>query len=633
MEIKAYNCRNKRVSPFVCNKIKIKNMKTILLFCTIFFAYGVFSQEQTIKSKIEKVKIFQNGAQINRNARANIPAGKSAIVIDDIPVDVNEESILVSADGNFMMLSVMNQIDNLPVGEGNPEELALLNRQLKLFSDSLILEKSNLEIYKSQLSLLNRLDNKFDPQDSFSLTDIKEAIEFQNNKLIEIKRKEIGSNNKIALFNSKTQDLNVKVANLPQKKFIQKRKVVINVASQTQTSGNFTISYYTKKAGWNSSYDIRVKDINNPVVLHQKADVFQNTGENWDNVLLSLSNGNPSQSGIKPSLEAYYIQYTAPVEVLKLVGIKEDKTISGTVTDKQSGQPMTGVNVIIQGSTKSTITDLNGKFSILAPKGSSSILFSFIGYKNKISPLSNQVVNIQLEYDNQQLDEVVVVGYGVSKKGGGRGPEDVPVNVVNNQTSVEFDIDVPYNIPSDGKNHSVLIRALSFPATYQYYCVPKIDKDAFLVAKITNWENSDLSEGSANLYFEGTYLGKSQLNLKGVKDTLLLSLGRDKNIKVERNPLKDNSEKQLIGNKKTDEKGFTISIKNLKKLPIDILLEDQIPLSTLEEIVISSVDLGGGKFDENSGSIKWSIKIEAQKEKTLNFKYSVKYPKGFKIIE
>jgi hypothetical protein len=609
-------------------------MKKLLLIFGLFYAsISLFSQEQTIKTKIEKVKVFLSGAQISRSAKVNIAAGKSTIVFDDIPVNVNEESILVNSTGDFMMLSVLNQIESNPVGVGSAEELTLLNRQLKQYNDSIAFEKSRLEIYKSQLSLLARLDNKFDPQDSFSLNDIKDAIEFQNVKLSDIKTSEIKSNDKILFYNSKIQELNMKISNLPQKITVQKRKVVVDLSSEAPTLGNFTISYYTGSAQWSSSYDIRVKDINNPVELHHKADIIQYTGENWDNVMISLSNGNPAESAIKPNLLANYIEYTAPVEVLKLYGIKEDKTISGTVTDKNDGQPLPGVNVQIQGTSIGAITDLNGKFTILAPKGSTAILFSFVGYKNKLSPINNQIVNIQLEYNNQQLDEVVVVGYGVQKKQVVGATTSVPVNTVINQTSVEFDIDFPYNIPSDNRKHSVMIRELSFPASYQYYCVPKLNKEAFLIAKITNWENSDLSEGSANLYFEGTYLGKSQLNLKGVKDTLLLSLGRDKNIKIERTTLKDNSSKQLIGNKKTDEKGYQISIKNLKKQPVNLLVEDQLPLSTLEEILITPLELNNGEFDQNTGSIKWPIRIESQKEKTIVFRYSIKYPKGFQISE
>lgn len=617
-------------------------MKILLLISlTIYLTCNSFSQEQTLKSKIEKVKIFQAGAQVQRSAKVNIAPGKSVIVIDDIPVDVSEESILVSSTGNFMMLSVVHQIDQQVFGENNTEDLIRLNLQIKLYNDSIIFEKSRLDIYKSQLNLLSKLDNKFDPQDSFSLNDFKEAIDFQNVKLSDIKTKEIKSNDKISLYNIKIQELNTKIANLPKKTTKSKRKIIIDISSQSATSGIFSISYYIKNAGWDSSYDIRVKDINNPVELSHKADVYQNTGENWDNVYLSLSNGNPSQSGIKPNLDTYYLQYSAPTEVLKLIGIKEDKTISGTVTDRQDGQPLPGVNVQIQGTSIGTITDLDGKFSIMAPKGSSSILFTFIGYKNRIAPLLNQVVNIQLEYDNQQLDEIVVVGYGTEKKTRKRDNETniednkeiVPVNTVNNQTSVEFDIEVPYNIPSEGRKHAVIIRELSFPATYQYYCVPKLDKDAFLIAKITNWETSDLSEGSANLYFEGTYLGKSQLDLNGVKDTLLLSLGRDKNIKIERTPLKTNNSKQLIGNKKTEEKSFLISIKNLKKQPINLLLEDQLPVSTIEDIAINPLELCGGILDSDSGKVKWTINLESQKDKTITFKYSIKYPKSFQISD
>ena len=94
---------------------------------------------------------------------------------------------------------------------------------------------------------------------------------------------------------------------------------------------------------------------------------------------------------------------------------QQSKKITGQVTD-QNGEPIIGANVIVKGSTTGTITDLDGNYSIEA-SSSDILLISYIGYNTKEIAVKNQsTVDIKLVEDTQNLDEVVVVGYGVQKK-------------------------------------------------------------------------------------------------------------------------------------------------------------------------------------------------------------------------
>lgn len=90
-------------------------------------------------------------------------------------------------------------------------------------------------------------------------------------------------------------------------------------------------------------------------------------------------------------------------------------TINGTVTDA-SGEPIPGVTVSIQGTSTGTATDMDGRYSIVAPEGS-TLVFSFIGFETQQIAVANQtVVNVTLMEDMASLEEVVVVGYGTQKK-------------------------------------------------------------------------------------------------------------------------------------------------------------------------------------------------------------------------
>ncbi|WP_200977844.1 TonB-dependent receptor [Echinicola sp. 20G] len=90
----------------------------------------------------------------------------------------------------------------------------------------------------------------------------------------------------------------------------------------------------------------------------------------------------------------------------------QESTIIGTVTDANTGETIPGVNILIEGSVKGTVTDLEGDFSIQAsPKD--VLIFSYIGYETQNITIGNEsTLNVSLETDSKQLDEVVVIGYG-----------------------------------------------------------------------------------------------------------------------------------------------------------------------------------------------------------------------------
>ena len=108
--------------------------------------------------------------------------------------------------------------------------------------------------------------------------------------------------------------------------------------------------------------------------------------------------------------------------VLALLGLfvtqsyAQSKTITGVVKD-QTGEPLIGVNVMEKGTTNGTITDVDGKYSVALTSRTPVLVFSYIGYLTQEIPVSGkQVVNVTMREDSEELDEVVVIGYGTAKK-------------------------------------------------------------------------------------------------------------------------------------------------------------------------------------------------------------------------
>jgi len=212
--------------------------------------------------------------------------------------------------------------------------------------------------------------------------------------------------------------------------------------------------------------------------------------------------------------------------------------------------------------------------------------------------------------------------------------ESVPVMVQKQvgETTITFDIAVPYTIQSDGKVQIVEIQRVTAPADYKYVTLPKLSPLAYLTANITDWAKLSLQSGEATLYFENSFVGKSTLNVNQLKDTLTISLGTDNSILVKREKRKDFTSRKTIGSNRTDTYSFLLTVRNNKSNPVKITLNDQIPISSNSSINVDAIELSGGKPDQQTGEIKWDLEIKPQETKQIILTYSVKYPKDKTII-
>jgi uncharacterized protein (TIGR02231 family) len=212
--------------------------------------------------------------------------------------------------------------------------------------------------------------------------------------------------------------------------------------------------------------------------------------------------------------------------------------------------------------------------------------------------------------------------------------EAVPIAVEKQigETTITFDIAIPYTIPSDGKIQTVEIQRLTAPADYKYVTLPKLSTLAYLTANITDWAKLSLQSGEATLYFENSFVGKSTLNVNQLTDTLTISLGTDNSILIKREKRKDFTSKKVIGSNKTETYSFLLTIRNNKANSVKIVLNDQIPVSSNSGITVEAIELSGGKHNGQTGEIKWDLEIKPQETRQIIFTYSVKYPKDKTVI-
>ena len=242
---------------------------------------------------------------------------------------------------------------------------------------------------------------------------------------------------------------------------------------------------------------------------------------------------------------------------------------------------------------------------------------------------------VQYDNSNAKMNEVVVTGaMGIKRKGENMDESSISnyTSINENQLNVSFDIDIPYDILSNGKAHSVALKEIKLPATYRYYAAPRIEKEAFLLAEISDYSKFNLLPGEANIIFEGMYVGKTVINPNQTADTLNLSMGRDKKISIKREKIADKSGTKFLSAYKEQTFTYDITIRNNKKESIELLLKDQYPISTDKEITVELLEKDRAKVNEETGILTWDLKLGANETKKIRISYKVRYPKD-KVID
>ena len=611
----------------------------ILLFAIIFSYFSANSQkikEKSITSKVKSATIFLNNAQVTRIKEVKLDKGIQLLKFIGLSPFIDKKSIQIKAK-NIEIQAVNFKKNYL---SKNKKSIELISLEKKLnFLDKEI-EKENVNLLTTQEKIRFFKENRsIRGSQTLTVIALKETAQFYGDQMNLLNTKELNSNNTLKRLQREKKLVTKQLEGLTIKNSYFTGEIIVKVTSDLAKNTDFQLIYNVSNVSWYPTYDVRVTDINSPLTIVYKANVKQNSKVDWNNVKLQFSSANPNQSTKAGKITPYFIGYgTRPPNYKNNID-----EISGYVSDNKGNLP--GVSVIVKGTTIGTETNFDGKYSIKIPNSKSTLVFSYLGYKIEERLTNNSTINVTMQENNVSLNEIVVTARGIKreKKALGysasyikTGKKDsnysIPTEEIVNQTSVSFKIIEPYTIKSSNKDYVVSMKTYQTDATYIYYTVPRIEERAFLVASLKNWEQYNLLEGEASIYFEDTFIGTSLIDTRFTKNNLDISLGVDKNITVKRTKSKDFTTKQFIGNKKEETSLWDIAIKNNKRQSIKIIILDQIPISTREEITIALDKSFNGELDKKTGEIKWQKIINSNDIEEFQLKYTARYPKNKELL-
>lgn len=540
------------------------NLKTILSAFLILGASFLSAQDE-YKSNLKRVKLYASGAEVHRQANVKLVQGTQTVIITQVSQYIDQNSIIMGGTNGISILSTnIGRNRNRLQYKEHPK----VQKQL----DSLVYfnkKRKEIDTKKAVLNAEIRMlqqNSKIGGNNGVNIAELERATVFFNKRYTFLYAEIAKMDEKRNANSRDRQRVNARLNQLRlQYPAPPMGQITVQINAEKATQSNLSFSYLVRNARWYSTYEARCSEIGKPIALIHKASITQRTGEIWDNVKLELSTGNPNVGVNIPKLYPRYLSFSS----------YNRPNYSNRATPKKVRTQY--------------LSNSGADVEEVAPETEATSGDANYGYSGR-----------NFKYTTQTSTEV----------------------------AVEYTIDRPYTLPSTGQVQLVTLKTYELPATYNYYTVPKMGRDVYLVAKMSDWQKYNLLSGQVSLFYKGSYVGKTNFNPRANSDTLELSLGKDPKVIVNRKVIRDYTQVKTIGSNKKESMGYSISLNNTNNKAVTIEVVDQIPISKQNTITVEVTEKSGGKLNEKTGELKWTLTIKPGKTKTIEVGYDVTSPKN-----
>ncbi len=552
-------------------------IKLTAIFTLVLLSLTSWCQEQEIliNTPVENVIVYLDGAEISQKKTVNLNPGRTKVIFSGISSKLISKSVQVTTTGEANLLAISDKLDFTKINKDSPR-IKSIKDSIKLIQDQVMMWQQEEDAYNTEKKMLITNQSIGGNDKGVAIAELKLAADFFRSRVKEINSEVYRLQKKITVNNEIYNRLNNALYEENGQSDLPFAEITVLLTAANKTTTTLELKYLVSDAGWAPSYDLKADDINKPIELIYRAKVFNNTDIDWKNVKLRLSTADPMKSASQPKLNSWYLNFSSSFSQNEYNN--NNNNIAGYY--QQQANPV----------AKSSMAEQN------------SLNNSSYTWDAKKPDQKNQVT-APVAFEEIQISEL----------------------------SAEFDIKSEYTIPSDAKPYIVEVTAYNLPATFKYYSVPKVERNAFMLARISGWEDLELVEGPANVYLGGTFVGQSYIYTRSTNDTLDLSVGRDNKIMVSRTKLKDFNKEKVVGNNRKVTYAYEIAVKNNRKSPITIDIEDQLPVSQSSEITVETIEISKADYDPLTGKLLWTYTIQPGETVKLNLSFSVKYPRNKNI--
>jgi len=540
---------------------------TSLVVLAAFAAVPVWAADLDAASAVDAVTVYPDGASVTRVIALDLPAGDNTLVARDFPLALDPSSLRVEGEGGAKL--TIGAIDTRPPRAAPPVNLPELDKRIEALRD----ERANLTGAINAATARRKFAERFAEASPAGLGEKGEArpIAEWRAAFTAVAEEVASADTAIRDAERKQRDIDREIARLEQdraQKPPNRLEVRIELAAAAATKATLRVTYNVRNARWAPLYDARLdtgtKDRKPALELVRRAEITQNTGEDWSNVALAVSTVRTARGGSAPELNSLIVQYPQPPQAPRALG------------------------------AASSLAD--GKLRAMP------------------APMAEPAEAMSKRADEQQAI-AEVSGFQVMFKIPGR----VSLGASEGAKSLRVS---SANIAPDLSVRSAPVR----------------DPAAFLEASFKQAEDAPLLPGRVAIYRDGVFVGRGQMTGAAKDETVRLGFGADDKIKIERAVVKRNegSAGLIVTTSKTDERSFKTTIRNGHDFPIRIAIEDQLPVSENEEILVEMLPATTPPTTTNlrdkRGVLEWAFDAKPGEVRDIAFAWRVRWPKDKGVV-
>ncbi|MCQ2188832.1 MAG: DUF4139 domain-containing protein [Paludibacteraceae bacterium] len=686
------------------------------------------------QSSIQNVTVYKKGAMVERKAHVKLPKGVTEVKLPLLSSKMVQKSLQIGVTNTDITIGNVKIDFEVPDMSTLATSNDTITKRIKQLEDSIQLLNDYNHVLYCESAFIKANNHDIGGKKGYEAAQLAEIASFLRKDLNEIAEKKVIYKD---LLNSKTQEL----ASLKQalklsdeNKMNPKGVVYLTLVTSDASETDIDIKYMVDDAEWIPIYEVRIDNLNDPMLVKKKVEIKQNSKEDWNDVALTVTKTFPDNSVEMQELTRYTLpdgpQRPRTKSQKKAEDINMVKVI-GVVRDNKGGVGGTLINCSKNGT--STQTDENGFYELLVPPHS-DISYTHAGYYNMVKHIEKENVviknitlnkdrnkiysnvkeiEIQAEEDISSLDESKlnktiassidqamagrVSGVSITSSSGQPGQgASVRVRGVSSLSGVSEPLYVIDGIPLDGQSHNNLLASINpadivsmevlkdasattiygsraangvfiittrnagsnlynslqdytatadgkntipadgtkheaqlfdkeVKANYSFYTAPRENPNVFMLADIPSQKDYDLLEGKVKVYMGNNYIGESYWRPIAIFDTLKFSVGVEKDVAVDRELTTTKKTQMELFNKNKVRRDWKIVVKNNKPISIDLVVEDQIPVSTNDICKVELIDKGGANLDKERGLLKWNLKLAPGERKELHFTFEINY--------
>lgn len=551
----------------------MKTLRLVLLLTlslTPALSVAATPERTGVSSKITSVTVYPDRALTTRSSSFNLKTGSHLITFDNLPVMILDDSVRVTGKGTAAVTITSMETRRHFLDKSGEQKVKELDEEISSLERRLGLLDSKKSGIASQKAFLDSIRVAWGERISKELAigrpssaELMDASSFiggsvtkADEQIYDIEFEKKGIRSRIEALRRQRDSATGSGRNETKS---------VEVSLEVAKPGSFTLELasITPRASWEPVYDVRLFPDAKNAEMTFRALVRQQTGEEWNNVNLTLSTARPAIGSAPPEMLPWQIGLLRPL-------------------------PVSQAEMFMASAAPATVRSK----SLRIPMESAGA--------------------------DENRAEVETAAHETAQ-------------ILEDQTSVTFQIPRAVDIPSDGSSHGTVIAIEQLPVEIEHIALPKLSPHVFLKSAITNLSSWPLLPGKINTFVGSSFTGSSQLKKIAAGDKFDLFFGTDDRVTVKREESKQHREAGIFGSNRAAFR-YSVQLANFRKEPLTVTLLDQLPLALDAEIKVS---LGEPTVKpeqiNNNGTIVWKLPLQPGEKKDLDFGIVIEYPKGQEI--